>query len=126
MVLQTVFNFGAIVWLSRIVGPVGPLIGTSVGFVAVTVWFIPWQLHKTFGISARQLVAAVAKPVTLGIPYGVALSLFERSHVPSGWFELGSEMLAAALPYLDLAGLLPLTPPHLQQRHTHTLSLRAA
>ena len=125
MVLQTVFNFGASVLLTRIAGPVGPLIGTSVGFVAVTVWFIPWQLHKTFGISARQLVAAVAKPVTLGIPYVVALSLFERSHVPSGWFELGSEMLAAALVYLGLAWLLLLTPSDRQEWSNRINLLRA-
>src|SRR5258708_37939089 len=102
MVLQTVFNFGASVVLTRVVGPVGPLIGTFIGFVTVTAWFIPWQLHETFGISARQLVAAVAKPVALGIPYVIVLWQFERSHFPRNWVELGSDMLAAALVYLAL------------------------
>jgi O-antigen/teichoic acid export membrane protein len=109
LIWQTIFNFGASVLLTRIVGAVGPLIGTFIGFIAVTAWFIPWQLHKTFGVSARQLVAAVAKPVALGIPYVIALWLFERRYAPSSWFELCGEMLAAALVYLALAWWLVLT-----------------
>jgi O-antigen/teichoic acid export membrane protein len=125
MVLQTVFNFGASVVLTRIAGPVGPLIGTFVGFITVTVWFIPWQLQKTFSIPAKQLVAAVTKPVALGIPYVIALWLFERSHGPSGWFELGAEMLAAALVYLGLAWLLLLTPSDRQEWSNRINLLRA-
>ena len=109
LVIQTLFNFAASVLLTKPLGAVGPLVGTFIGFMGVTVWFLPLQLRQTFGISARKLLAVVAKPVALGVPYVIGLWLFERNHAPTGWFELGGEMLASALLYLALAWLLVLT-----------------
>jgi O-antigen/teichoic acid export membrane protein len=110
LLLQTLFNFAASVLLTKPLGAVGPLIGTLIGFTVVTAWYLPVQLHRTFGISARKLVAAVAKPVVLGVPYVIGLWLFERTHHPSGWIALAGEMLLAALLYLALAWWLVLTP----------------
>lgn len=49
---------------------------------------------------------AVAQPLALGIPYGVAIWWFANSHTPWGWLGLAVEMGLAALIYLVIAWLL--------------------
>src|SRR5258708_7888703 len=103
LVIQTLCNVVASVLLTKPLGPVGPLVGTFIGFTAVTAWYFPVQLHRTFGIGLPKLVWAVSKPVILGLPFGIALWLFERNYRPYGWFALSGEMLLSALLYLGLA-----------------------
>jgi hypothetical protein len=106
---QTALNLDASVLLTRPLGPVGPLVGTFVGFMAVTSWFLPLELHRTFGVEVAKLVRAVVQPVLLGAPYGVGLWLLARWHSPRGWLELGMEMLLSATVYLALAWVLILS-----------------
>jgi len=108
LVLQTLFNLVASILLTKPLGPVGPLIGTFIGFTAVTAWYFPVQLHRTFGIAIPKLLQAVGRPVVLGVPYVIALWLFERSYRPQGWFALAGEMLLAGLLYLAMAWWLVL------------------
>jgi O-antigen/teichoic acid export membrane protein len=103
LVSQTVLNFFASVLLTRPLGAVGPLVGTFVGFVAVTAWFLPLELHRTFGVELMQLTKAVFAPILVGAPYGVGLWLLARWNMPRGWLELGVEMLLGAAVYLVLA-----------------------
>lgn len=88
---------------THIFGMIGPLLGTSVAFVTVSLWWLPLLLRQEFGTSLRQLFLAVAKPLGVGIPYAVVVWLFARSHTPWGWFGLASEMGLTTLLYLILA-----------------------
>jgi O-antigen/teichoic acid export membrane protein len=78
-------------------GLVGPLIGTLVACLSVNLWALPMVLERSFGTSARALLAAAAKPLLFGLPYAVLLWLVAHSHTASGWPGLLAEMGAAAV-----------------------------
>jgi O-antigen/teichoic acid export membrane protein len=109
LMVQTLLNFAASVLLTRQWGPVGPLVGTFIGFVAVTLWLLPLELRKTFDISTPRLLEALTRPIALAIPYGLGLWFLARWHSPHGWIELGSTMLAAAAAYIGVAWSVLLT-----------------
>jgi O-antigen/teichoic acid export membrane protein len=110
LIFQTVINFAASVWLTKMLGPVGPLIGTFIGFVVVTIWYLPLELNWTFGIGVSGLIKAVLRPVGLAIPYGTGLWVLAHYRGPRGWFGLVGTMLIAAATYLVLAWYLVLSP----------------
>jgi hypothetical protein len=85
---------------------IGPLLGSFVAFVSVSLWWSPLLLRQVFGTSLRQLFFAVAKPLGVGIPYAVAVYWFARSHTPWGWIGLAVEMGLTALVYLAIAWCL--------------------
>jgi O-antigen/teichoic acid export membrane protein len=83
-------------------GLVGPLLGTLVAFVSVTLWWMPWLLGRVFGTSLRSLFGAVLLPLTIGWPYAAGIWWLAHAHIPWGWLSLASEMIVAALGYLAL------------------------
>jgi O-antigen/teichoic acid export membrane protein len=91
-------------------GMIGPLLGSFVAFVSVSLWWSPLLLRQVFGTSLRQLFFAVAKPLGVGIPYAIAVYWFARSHIPWGWFGLAAEMGLTALVYLAIAWCLVFSP----------------
>ena len=93
---------------TQVFGTIGPLLGTFVAFVTISLWWLPLLLRQVFGTSVRQLFKAVAKPLGVGIPYAVGVWWFARSHTPWGWLGLVSEMGLSAVLYLILAWLLVL------------------
>jgi hypothetical protein len=81
-------------------GPVGPLLGTLVSFLAVNLWYMPLQLRRTFGTPLRPLARALGTPLAWGLPYAAALWGVARVHTPRGWPGLALEMGLAALGFL--------------------------
>ena len=63
-------------------------------------------MREVFGTSVKQLFLAVAQPLVVGIPYGLAVWYIAKSHTPWGWIGLCTEMSLAALIYLLIAWLL--------------------
>jgi O-antigen/teichoic acid export membrane protein len=128
LIFQTLINFVVSVFLTKRVGPVGALIGTSVGFLGVTIWYLPLELRRTFGIKISGLIKAVFAPLGLAIPYGTGLWFFARWHAPRGWLDLAGAMLVSALTYLGLAWYLVLAREDREvwRRRLPVLNVRSA
>jgi O-antigen/teichoic acid export membrane protein len=103
-------NVAASVLLARAFGPIGPLLGTTVATLAVSAWYLPWQLRRVFGTSLPSLLNAVVAPVAWGVPYAVALRWGALSHRPAGWVGLGAEMALAAFVFLVFGAFVVLRP----------------
>jgi O-antigen/teichoic acid export membrane protein len=98
--IQTVINVGLSLHLARTLGLIGPLLGTFLGFVAVSLWYLPKLLRQEFGTPLTQLFKAVVSPLMLAVPYSVALWWIASVYPPVGWFELGGQLATAVLAYL--------------------------
>jgi O-antigen/teichoic acid export membrane protein len=105
-------NLTASIALTHRLGLIGPLLGTTLGFLAVNAWFLPWLLWRTFGVPPRALLGACARVAAFGLPAAATLWLGARFHQPAGWPGLAAEMTAAALALLLGVGRLTLDPPH--------------
>ena len=92
-------NLVASVVLSRLFGPVGPLLGTALATLGVFGWYLPWQLSRTFGTPVRGLLWAVAVPLAWGLPYAWVLRVLAAGRL-LGWFGLAIEVGLAALAFL--------------------------
>ena len=103
-------NLVASVGLTHALGIIGPLLGSTLSFVSVSLWYLPWQLQKTFGTSIRAIFQAALLPVALGLPYALLLRLIAHSHKPWGWVGLGAEMGISALAFLFLSAWLIFKP----------------
>lgn len=89
----------------------GPLWGSFLGHVTITVWWLPLRLRQDFGIALKALARAVAEPAAWGLMYTVALWWIARGHQPLwGWIGLGAEMAAAALVFLAFSAAVLLSP----------------
>lgn len=102
-VISSLVNVVVSLICTKIFGSTGPLLGTFVGFMAVSIWWFPKVLHTIFGTSVRQLFFACLNPLLIGVPYGYCIFLIARSHQPWGWVGLGGEMGTTAIIYLLLA-----------------------
>lgn len=98
-----VLNVSVSVWLTYRLGTVGPLIGTTVGFVAVGLWALPVRLNRAFGTPTGPLFRAVGWPCALGAVAASALRAWTTRHEPAGWLDLVSEMSLSALVMLALS-----------------------
>jgi O-antigen/teichoic acid export membrane protein len=95
-------------WLCTVhLGVSGPLIGTGIAFVMTYLWWLPWLFQREFKIPMWQLLGAVVKPLTIGIPLGCFLWFFTRDTLEFGWLGLALKICLAIAMYLLLAvGLL--------------------
>ncbi len=89
--------------LTRFVGIVGPLLGTTVSYAAISLWYLPRALQRTFGVSAAELAKAAARPAVWGALYALALWWLAQRHHPYGWLGLAVEMSLAALVFLAVS-----------------------
>jgi hypothetical protein len=85
---------------------IGPVLGTTVSFLAVSTWFMPLAMAKRFGTSPSQLLVAIGIPGLLAIPFGALTWWFSRTHGATGWIGIACQMTAAACIYLALCWLL--------------------
>ena len=99
-VVETLINVSLSVVLTWRLGLVGPLLGTLVGLVTVSLWYLPKLLHEIFGTPVHKLSRAVLSPVVVGLPYAGAVWWVANSYKPTGWFDLGAHMAAAVFVYL--------------------------
>jgi O-antigen/teichoic acid export membrane protein len=95
-------------------GIFGPLIGSFISFVTISLWQLPLIMRSVFGISIGSLFAAVAKPALVGFPYAALVWWLAKNHHPWGWLGLATEMGITLFGYLSLAWLLVLNK--LEQR----------
>lgn len=111
VVAASVLNLAASVsltwWLRSITGP---LLGTTLAFLTIDLWFMPLLLRKIFGVSLRALAGAVAIPLAWGLLYTSGLWWLAHMHRPWGWLGLAAETGLAALGFLALAWFVLLNP----------------
>lgn len=98
-------NVVASIALTHRLGLIGPLLGTTFAFVTVSLWSLPWLLHRVFGTSPLALGRAVAVPLIVGVFSTSGLWWLTARHQPSGRLGLAVEMSVAALGFLALSGL---------------------
>ncbi|MCM2322885.1 MAG: polysaccharide biosynthesis C-terminal domain-containing protein [Oligoflexia bacterium] len=89
-------NLVASIAFTRTLGAVGPLLGTLVSYLAVSVWRTPLMMREVFGTSPRELFRAVAAPLALALPYAALLSWLASVHSPRWWLMLEAGLAAAA------------------------------
>jgi O-antigen/teichoic acid export membrane protein len=110
-VVGAAVNLAASIALTRRLGLLGPLLGTTVALLAVHLWWVPLRLRRAFGTPLRPLAWALAAPLAAGLPYGLGLWWLAHAHRPAGWPGLAAEMAAAALGFLALSALPVLLDP---------------
>jgi O-antigen/teichoic acid export membrane protein len=99
----TVVNLTMSLICTHFWGIVGPVLGSFISFITVNIWGLPLLLHRTFQSDLKQLYWALLKPLSFGIPYGLLLHNFARSHTVNGWFALGAEMSFASIFFVIMA-----------------------
>jgi O-antigen/teichoic acid export membrane protein len=109
-------NLAASVALARALGPVGPLLGTTVAMLGVSLWWVPLELRRAFGTPPGALARALAAPLAAGLPYGLGLRWLAAAHRPSGWPGLVAAMAAAAAGFLALSAFPVLLDPAARAR----------
>jgi O-antigen/teichoic acid export membrane protein len=115
--IQTVVNLVMSIALTKALGLIGPMLGTTLGYLSVSIWYFPVLMHRAFGVSGGELRRAIAKPVLLGTPFGIATWMLARMYAPTGWLMLLAEMMLATACYL-CAWWLVLLPK--SERHLYT------
>jgi len=121
-VVATVINLTASLALVKPLGMAGPLLGTTLGFVAVSVWYLPVLMHRVFGTNALRLARTVALPLIVGLPYGAGIRWIALAQSQPGWIELALSMLAAAMLFVLLCWFLILKE---SERRLHMEQIRA-
>jgi O-antigen/teichoic acid export membrane protein len=106
LVGQAIVNVACSIGFTLAFGLVGPVLGTTVSFLAVSAWFMPMAMAERFGTSPAQLLAAVGIPGMLAIPFGAFTWWFSTTYGATGWLGIAWQMSAAAGLYLALSWLL--------------------
>lgn len=122
-IVAAVVNIVASIVLTRRLGVVGPLLGTTLAFVTVSLWSLPWLLHRVFDTSIAALAQAVAVPLAWGLVYTSGLWWVTHHHEPYGKLGLALEMALAALGFAAASGLAILLKD--DQRQLWRLRLRS-
>src|SRR5207245_2364461 len=100
MIAQTAINFSASVFFTFKFGIVGPALGTLVGYLAVSTWYLPRLMTQLFRIRTSDLLAALLQPMALAVPYAVLVRVFATTYGAPDWFTIAWQMSAAACCYL--------------------------
>jgi O-antigen/teichoic acid export membrane protein len=104
--VQTAINFVLSVIFTAEFGLIGPVLGTLVGLIAVSAWFLPRLLSDLFGIRPGLLLKAVGAPLLLGLPYLIGAAWMASSYGRSTWLAMALQMSLCALMYLAAAWLV--------------------
>jgi O-antigen/teichoic acid export membrane protein len=102
----TTVNLAGSLISTHLFGLIGPLLGSFIAYLLISVWWTPLLLRQVFGTNLRQLFWAVAKPLGVGIPYAGLITWLAQTHRPWGWLGLAAEMVLSALLYLAIAWVL--------------------
>jgi O-antigen/teichoic acid export membrane protein len=106
---SAVLNLALSVVGTLVIGIAGPLLGTFLGTLGINMWYVPRELERTFGTSAAALFRAATLPLLWSLPLGAGLAWLARSHAPTGWLMLGTEMALSGLLLLVFWWALALT-----------------
>lgn len=101
--IAAAINLGISIVLAKLIGPVGPLIGTMVALLGINLWYYPVLLQSLFGISPRSLLGAAIKPLLWGIPYaGLVWGMVGLTR-PTGLVTIFAFIGVAALLFLGFS-----------------------
>jgi O-antigen/teichoic acid export membrane protein len=103
-------NVAFSILLTFLLGPIGPCLGTTVSFLTVSVWYLPYALRRDFGTPIVPLFTALLRPLVIGLPYAVLLYQLSRWYPPRGWFDLAFSMGISALLFLAISYRFILSP----------------
>lgn len=106
MTVQTIINFVASVVFTLKFKIIGPVSGTLLAFVGISMWYLPAILARTFGTKPLDLLFALCEPLIVGAPYGVLAWSFASRYGHPDWFGMAWQMTAMALGYLAIAWLV--------------------
>lgn len=106
LVGQAIVNVTCSIGFTLAFGLIGPVLGTTVSFLAVSAWFMPRAMAERFGTSPAQLLAAVGVPAFLAIPFGALTWWFSTNYGATDWLGIAWQMSAAAAIFLALSWLL--------------------
>jgi len=106
MVAQAIVNVACSIGSTLAFGLIGPMLGTTVSFLAVSAWFMPRAMADRFGTSPAQLLSAVGIPALLAMPFGALTWWFSRTYGATDWIGLACQMATAAVTYLAFSWLL--------------------
>jgi len=98
--VQTAINFALSILLTLKLGLIGPVLGTTFGFLSVSIWYLPMLMHRRFDTRALDLFTAVGWPVASALPFAAIVWSLSRTLPVHGWFDMAAEMSVAALGYL--------------------------
>lgn len=96
-VYVTLINISASVYCTTRFGIVGPILGTTIACLGVSMWYLPWKMKRTFDVSLPQLAKAVFGPLCLGFVAVAILSRIAAWAPPHGLLELIVAMSLSAL-----------------------------
>ena len=91
-VLGAIVNATVSYFMTRHLGLIGPLIGSTVGFVTVGLWALPWLLRRTFGTPPAAFLRAAAVPFAVGGVAACGLRMLTLNHEPATWLGLVAAM----------------------------------
>jgi len=87
-VTGAVVNLAASIILTYTYGLIGPLLGTLIMYVAVSVPFLLWLLWRDFGLAPVSLLAASALPVIFAVFFLTVFVWATGGWQPTGWSSL--------------------------------------
>jgi len=96
MLVSAALNLTLSIAGAWLLGIAGPLLGTTVAITTTTLWFLPLQLHRRFGVPLGGLARAVLSPLAWGTLPALGIWWLARSVPPSRWWLLGVEAAGAA------------------------------
>jgi hypothetical protein len=117
-------NLTASVLLTRAIGLVGPLLGTTVAVLPVILWVLPARLHSDFGTPRGALARAVIGPLVWGVASAAGLWYLARWHAPTTYPGLALGMGLSALASLAVSVAVVVTPEERRQWRQRLRDLR--
>jgi O-antigen/teichoic acid export membrane protein len=123
-VVGAVVNLTASVLLTRAIGLVGPLLGTTVAVLPVILWVLPARLHSDFGTPRGALARAVIGPLVWGVASAAGLWYLARWHAPTTYPGLALGMGLSALASLAVSVAVVVTPEERRQWRQRLRDLR--
>lgn len=78
-------------------GFIGPLLGTTIGFVGIYSWSMPLVIKQVFQVRQADLWKSATAPLLWGIPYAILVWSLAHRLPPQNWFELLFWMATTAL-----------------------------
>jgi O-antigen/teichoic acid export membrane protein len=107
-VISTTINILLSVACTHYFGIVGPLLGTFISFITISLWQLPLIMRSVFGISIRSLFTAIVQPLLVGIPYAACVWVLAKNNLNWGWIGLAIGMGFTLMGYIVLAWCLVL------------------
>ena len=95
MLVGAALNIAISIAATFAIGVAGPLLGTTIGVTATTLWYLPLQLQRRFGTPAGSLARAVLAPSAWAVLPAALVVWLSRTHPPEGWPALAGHMAGA-------------------------------